>query len=62
MIRYRIFIKDRDALIRQTRPDTTKYNPVKDANDDYTISPQEHKDCGLGTPVEFEPPITEEES
>ena len=57
---YKIFIKDRDALIRQTMEDSTKYNPVKDHNGDYFIFEQEYKQCGLGVITEYFAPIMDE--
>ena len=57
---YKIFIKDRDALIRQTMEDGTKYNPVKDMNGDYFIFEQEYKQCGLGVLTPFFPIIMDE--
>ena len=59
MIRYKIYNYQRDVLIQQTRPDSTKYNPVRDNNGDYTISVQEYNDCGLGEPIEFVAPKIE---
>ena len=57
---YKIFIKDRDALIRQTMEGTGKYNPVKDINGDYFIFEQEYKQCGLGVLAEYVPPTPTE--
>jgi len=57
---YKIFIKDRDALVRQTMEGQGKYNPVKDHNGDYFIFEQEFIQCGLGVLTEYVPPIQEE--
>ena len=57
---YKIFIKDRGALIRQTMEGTGKYNPVKDHKGEYFIFEQEFKQCGLGVLTEYVPPIQEE--
>ena len=57
---YKIFTKDRDALVRQTMEGTGRYNPVKDINGDYFIFEEEFKQCGLGELVEYVPPIQEE--
>ena len=57
---YKIYIKDRDSLIRQTMEGTGKYNPVKDINGDYFIFEQEFIQCGLGVLTEYVPPIQEE--
>ena len=57
---YKIFIKDRDALIRQTMEDSTKYNPIKDHNGDYFIFEQEFIQCGLGVLTEYVPPTPPE--
>jgi len=57
---YKIFIKDRDALIRQTMEGTGKYYPVKDINGDYFIFEQEFKQCGLGVLTEYFAPIMDE--
>ena len=57
---YKIFIKDRDALVRQTMEGTGRYNPVKDINGDYFIFEEEFKQCGLGVLTEYVPPIQEE--
>ena len=56
---YKIFIKDRDALVRQTMEGQGKYNPVKDHNGDYFIFEQEFMQCGLGVLTEYVPPIQE---
>jgi len=56
---YKIFIKDRDALVRQTMEGQGKYNPVKDHNGDYFIFEQEFIQCGLGVLTEYVPPIQE---
>ena len=57
---YKIFIKDRDALIRQTMEGTGKYNPVLDINGDYFIFEQEFIQCGLGVLTEYFAPIMDE--
>jgi len=57
---YKIFIKDRDALVRQIMEDGTKYNPVQDINGDWFIFEQEYKQCGLGVLTEYVPPTPTE--
>ena len=57
---YKIFIKDRDALIRQTMEGTGKYNPVQDHKGDYFIFEQEYKQCGLGVLTEYFAPIMDD--
>ena len=57
---YKIFIKDRDALIRQTMEGTGKYNPVQDDKGDYFIFEQEFKQCGLGVLTAYFAPIMDE--
>ena len=57
---YKIFIKDRDALVRQTMEGQGRYNPVEDINGDYFIFEQEFIQCGLGVLAEYVAPIMDE--
>jgi len=57
---YKIFNYQRDVLIQQTMSDGSKYNPVKDINENYFIFEQEYKQCGLGVLAEYVPPTPTE--
>ena len=60
---YKIFIKEKEALLRQTMEDGSKYYPVQDINGDWFIFEKEYKHCGLGELTEYvapEPEIIQE--
>lgn len=57
---YKIFTYQKEALIKQTMIDGTKYNPVQDINGDWFIFEQEHKHCKVGELVEYVPPAPPE--
>jgi len=53
---YRIYQYQKDALLKQTMIDGTKYTPIQDVNGDWFIFEKEYQHCNIGELMDYIPP------